>query len=64
MKKFVVVVLLVWVLVYPSVSLGSPIVCDYAMETMKWYDWLVCLGVLVAMQILPDSGDGTPPGNY
>ncbi|MFH0777041.1 MAG: hypothetical protein V2A71_00275 [Candidatus Eisenbacteria bacterium] len=43
MKLFVVVLLVVLLLVSPSVGLGYPAFCDWALESGKVVDWLVCL---------------------
>jgi len=62
-RKFIVVLLLVLMLVPSGVALAAPLECEYAMETMKWTDWLWCGVVLVIRAFLQEgpTDAGMPP---
>lgn len=60
MKRFVVVLLLVSFLLAPAGSACEPTACDWALETGKVVDWMVC--GLVAMML--GYGFSVPGGYY
>jgi hypothetical protein len=59
-RKIVVVTLLVLFLMAPVASLCEPIQCEWAMETGKLADWIVCALVAIMM----GNGDWIPGGYY
>ncbi len=60
MKRIVAAVLLVAFVLSPCAALSEPIVCDYALETGKIVDWLVCALVVIAL----GGGESIPGGYY
>jgi len=62
MVKLIVVVLLALSLVSPAVSLALPWQCEWAAESGKLSDWLICGAWLVIFQLAPDPLDETCVG--
>jgi hypothetical protein len=60
-KKLVLVVVLVLFVLSPAVVDALPWQCEWAVETGKLSDWLVCGAWLVIYQLQPGYGDGYWP---
>lgn len=58
MRKCVVVILLALFLLGPGVVAAEPIVCDYALDSGKLLDWLVCVIVMQALGAAEEISGG------
>jgi hypothetical protein len=58
--KSVAVLVVLLLLMAPVAAAALPVMCDKAVQSGKWIDWLECGIWLVIMNLAPDRGDGTP----